>query len=116
MDQLGNIVNVDVVLAEQGVIEGNGNAAVGILDVEDDRVAADFTPVAYSAESVVAAGHEPSEIDGADFEILRDRYRLFVDRGGKHAGDDQLLVGFEEVRRIGLVIDGAERLRQLGRR
>ena len=54
VDELRHVVDVDLVLAEQRVLEGNVDAAVGVLDIEDDGVAADFAPVADDAESVIA--------------------------------------------------------------
>jgi hypothetical protein len=51
MDQFGDVVDVNLVAAEQRVLEGNVDAAVGVLDIEDDGVAADFTPVLDDAES-----------------------------------------------------------------
>ena len=57
MDELGNIVNIDVVLAEQRMLVGNGDAAVGVFDIEDDSVAADFPPMLNDANAVPAAGH-----------------------------------------------------------
>ena len=35
VDELGDVVNVDVVLADERVLEGDGDAAVGVFDVED---------------------------------------------------------------------------------
>jgi len=44
--------DIDLMLAEQGVLEGNVDAAVGIFDIEDDGIAANFSPMADDAESV----------------------------------------------------------------
>ena len=95
--ELGHVVNVDVVLAEQRVLEGNGHAAVGVFDVEDNSVAADFTPVLDDAESVVAGRHDAGQVDGADFKVFGDRNGLLGDRRGEDSGDDDLLVGFQNV-------------------
>src|ERR1700686_2323580 len=73
------VVQVDVVLAQERMLPGNGHAAVRILDVEDDGVAADFTPVADDAESVIAAGHDAREVNGADFEVFGDRNGVLDD-------------------------------------
>src|SRR5580698_1199218 len=97
VNELGQIVNVNLVLAEQRVLEGNGHAAVGILYVENHGVAADFTPVADDAQAVVAGGHDAGQVDGADFEILGDGDRLLDDGRGKNSGDDDIFVGFEDV-------------------
>ena len=95
--ELRHVMDVDLVLAEQRVLEGNGHAAVGILDVEDDGVAANFAPVADDAESVVAARHDAGQVDGADFKVFGNGNGLFGDRGGEDSGDDDVLVGFENV-------------------
>ena len=91
------IVKVNVVLAEQRVFEGNVDAAVGVLDVEDDGVAPDFAPVTDDAESVVAARHDAGQIDGADFKISGDRNRLLDNRRGKNSRDHDVFIGFEDV-------------------
>ena len=75
------------------MLEGNVDAAVGVLDVEDDGVAADFAPVADDAESVVAGGHDAGEVDGADFKIFGDGNGFFDDGRGKNSGDGDLLAG-----------------------
>src|SRR5215471_4301437 len=98
------------------MVERDGDAAVGIFNVENDRVAAYFTPVLDDADAVVAARHESREIDRADFEILGDRDGLLGDWSGDDAGDDDLLVVLENVRAVRLVIDGADRFGQLGGR
>src|SRR5580658_8218820 len=82
VDELGQVVDVDLVLAEQRMLEGNGHAAVGIFNVEDYGVAADFAPVADDAESVVAGGHDAGQVDGAGLEIFGDRDGFFGDRRG----------------------------------
>src|SRR6266446_5049068 len=61
-----DVVDVDLMLAEQRVLEGNGDAAVGVFNVEDYGVAADFAPVADDAESVVAGGHDAGQVNGAE--------------------------------------------------
>ena len=45
MHELRHVVDVNLVLAEQRMLEGNVDAAVGVLDIEDDGIAADFAPV-----------------------------------------------------------------------
>src|SRR5580698_6342772 len=108
VDELRDIMNVDLVLAEQRVLEGNVDAAVGIFDVEDDRVAADFAPVLDDAESVIAGGHDAGQVDGADFEVFGDGDGFFGDGRGEDAGDDDVFVGFENVGGVGFVVDGAD--------
>src|ERR1700676_5013315 len=90
-------MNVDLVLAQQRVLEGNGDAAVGVFDVEDYGVAADFAPVADDAESVVAGGHDAGQVDGADFKVFGNGNRLLGDGRGEDPGDDDVFVGFEDV-------------------
>src|SRR5215472_6297241 len=96
-------------LPEQRVVEGYGDAAIGILDIEDDGVASDFTPVLNHPQAVLAASHESGEVDGADFEILRDGNRFLGDRSGEDSGNDDVFVRFQEVNRVGLVINLADR-------
>ena len=79
------------------MLEGNVDAAVGVFDVEDYGVAADFAPVADDAESVIAGGHDAGEVDGADFEIFGNGNGFFGDGRGQDSGDDDLFVGFEDV-------------------
>ncbi len=95
--KLGQIVNVDLVLAEQRMLEGNGYAAIRIFDVEDHGVAADFAPVADDADSVVAGGDDAGEVDGADFKILGNGNGFFDDGRGQDSGDRDLLAGLEDV-------------------
>src|SRR6202140_4501362 len=64
--QVGNIVALS---GGQRVVEGDVDDAVAILYVEDDRVAADFAPMADNAHSMIAARHHPCQINRADFEI-----------------------------------------------
>src|SRR5438105_1797752 len=92
-----DVVDVDLVLAEQRVLEGNGDAAVGVFDVEDYGVAADFAPVADDAESVVAGGHDAGQVDGADFEVFGYGVGLFDDGGREDSVDDDVFVGFQDV-------------------
>src|SRR6266567_291007 len=101
-------MDVDLVLAEQRVVEGDGDAAVGVFDIEDDRVAADFAPVADDAESVIAGGHDAGQVDGADFEVFGDGNGLLGDGRGEDSGDDDILVGFEDVGGVGFLVGGAD--------
>ena len=112
-DQLGDVMDVDLMFSEERVLEGNRHAAVGVLDVENDGVAANFTPVTDNVDSLVAGRHDSSEIDGADFEILRNGHGLFGNGSEENSGDDDGFVGFKNVAGVGLVIDGADRGRQL---
>ena len=115
-DELRYVVDVDLVLSEQRVLEGDGDAAVGVLDIEDYGVAADFTPMLDDAESVIAAGHDAGEVDGADFEVFGNDDGLLGDGRGEDSGDDDVLVGLEDVAGVGLVVHGADGGGQFGGR
>ena len=97
VDELRQVVNIDLMLAEQRMLEGNVHAAVGVFDVEDDGVAADLAPVADDAKSVIAGRHDAGEVDGADFKILGDGNGFFDDGRGENSGDGDLLAGFQDV-------------------
>src|SRR5580692_3738291 len=114
--ELGHVVNVNLVLAEQRMLIRNVDAAIGILDIEDDGIAADFAPMLNDADAVIAGGHNSSEVDGAYFEIPGNGDGVLDDRRRENAGDDDLLVGFKDVRRLRFVIDGADRVGEFGRR
>ena len=55
------------------MIERNGHAAIAVLDIEDDGVAAHFAPVLDDANSMIASRHDSGEIDGPHFEVTLDR-------------------------------------------
>ena len=93
MDELRQVVNVDLMLAEERMLEGNGHAAVGIFDIEDYGVASDFAPVADDADAVIAGGHDAGEVDGADFKIFGYGDSFFDDGCGEDSGDGDLLAG-----------------------
>src|SRR5580693_8327722 len=112
--ELGQVVNVDLMLAEQRMFEGDGNAAVGIFDVEDDGVAADLAPVADNAEPVIAGGHDAGEIDGADFEIFGDGDGVLDDGCGEDSGDGDLFAGLENVAGA-IAVGGADGVGQFAR-
>src|SRR5271167_4137484 len=97
VDELGQIVDIDLMFAEQRMLEGNGHAAVGIFDIEDYGVAADFAPVADDAESVIAGRHDAGQVDGADFKILGNGNGFLDDGGGKNSGDGDLLAVFQDI-------------------
>ena len=73
VNELGQIVEVRCVSSQQRMIEGNGHAAVAVLDIEHHGVAAHFAPVADDANAMVAGRHESSEIDGPHFKITLHR-------------------------------------------
>src|SRR5260370_17511455 len=87
-DELRDVVNVDLMLAQERMLEGDGNAAVGVFDVEHDRIASHFAPVADNAKSVIAGGHDAGQVDGAGFEVFGDGDGLLDDGRGGNSGDD----------------------------
>src|SRR6266851_1370190 len=93
-DELRDVVNVDLMRAQKRMLEGDGNAAVGVFDVEDDGIASHFAPVADNAKSVIAGGHDAGQVDGTDFEVFGDGDGLLDDGRGENSGDDYIFVGF----------------------
>ena len=73
VNELGQIVEGAAVASEQRMIEGDGHAAVAVLDIEDDGVSAHFAPVLDDANSVIAGRHDSREIDGPHFKVTFDR-------------------------------------------
>src|SRR5258708_21338113 len=78
------------------MVEGDVDNTVAILDVKDHGVAADFTPMADNAHSMIAARHYPGQINGANFEISCNWDGLLYNRRFENSGDDDLLPGFDE--------------------
>src|SRR5208283_1232103 len=76
--------------------EGDIDDAVAILDVEDDRVAADFSPMLDDAHAMIAARHDASQVNGADLEISCNRDRFLYNWRFQNSGDNDLLSGLEE--------------------
>ncbi len=97
MHELRQVVNVDLMLAEQRMLEGDIHAAVGILNVEDDGIAANFAPVADDAKSMVAGSHDAGEINRPDFEVFGDRNGLFYDGCSENSRDRNLLARLQYV-------------------
>src|SRR5580700_5107014 len=115
VDELRQVVNVDLMLAEQRVLERNGDAAIGIFDVENYGVAADFAPVADDAQSVIAGCHDAGQVDGTDFKIFGNGNCLFDDGRGQDSGDRDLLAVLQDVAGT-VAIYLADGFSQLGRR
>src|SRR5215469_17020038 len=74
-----HIADVDMLPAGQRMVEGNVDAAVAVLDIENYGIAPHFTPVLDNAYAVVASGHHAGQVNGADFEIVGDRDGLLDD-------------------------------------
>ena len=85
-----------VMRSEQRMIEGNGHAAIAVLDIEDDGVSADFAPVLDDANSMIAGRHDSREIDGPHFKVTLYRNRLLHDRRGQQSGNDHRLASLQE--------------------
>src|SRR5579862_1811233 len=115
VNELGQVVNINLMLAEQRVFEWNGHASVGILDIENDSIAADLAPVPNDAQSVIAGSHDPGEINGAHFKIPRHGDALFRDRYRQDAGDSDLFASFQDIARSYRLVRRANRLSELGR-
>src|SRR5208283_2651944 len=113
-DELGQVVDVNLMLAQQRMLEGNIHAAVGVFDIEDHGVAADFAPVADNPEAVVAGRHDAGEIDGADLKIFWHRDCLLGDGRGKNSRDSNPLAGFQYVAGV-TSIDFADSVGELRR-
>src|SRR4029077_16597048 len=95
-NELGQVGNIVALSGGERVVKGDVDDAVAILDVENDRVAADFAPMADYAHSMIAARHYPGQINGADFEIPCNWDSLLYNRPFENSGDDDLLSGFQE--------------------
>src|SRR3982750_1202461 len=102
VDQLGNIVDVNLVLSEERVVEMDVDAPIGILDIENDGIAANFAPMADDSKTMIAARHHSGQVDGANFEILGNGDGLFSDRLGKDPRNNDGFVRLEAIGRIGL--------------
>src|SRR5580658_103551 len=69
VNELGQVGNIVALSGGQRMVKGDVDDAVAILDIEHDRVAANFAPVLDDAHSMIAAGHDAGQVNGADFEI-----------------------------------------------
>jgi hypothetical protein len=113
VNELRQIVDIHLVLAEQRMLERNVHAAVGILDIEDHGVAANFAPVANDANSVIAGRHDAGQVDRADFKILGHGNCFLDDGRGENSRNGDLLARFQQVTRA-VPIRAADRLREFG--
>src|SRR5882757_3930597 len=80
MNELRQIVESAAMASQQRMVERDSHAAVAVLDIENHGVAADFAPMLDDPNSVIASGHDSSEIDGPDLKVPLDRNRHFDDR------------------------------------
>src|SRR5690348_5388527 len=96
MQELRQVVNINVMTAEQGMFERDVDAAIAILDIEDDGVSAYLAPAPDNAQSAIAGRHDAGQIHGPNFEIGRHRHGFFNNGRGQNSRNDDLLPGFEE--------------------
>src|SRR5690242_6306075 len=101
VDQLGNVVDVNFVLSEKRVVKMDVDATIGILDVENDGIAANFAPMADDSKAVIACRHDSGQVDGAHLEILGNGDGLFSDGCGKDPRNNDGFVRLEDVGRVG---------------
>ena len=98
VDELRQVMECSAVVApEQRMLEGDGDAAIAVLDIEDHGVAAHFTPVADDANAMIAGRHDSGEVDGPYFKITLHRDRFFDDRLGSSPG---MITGWPAFRNV----------------
>src|SRR5579862_1220053 len=97
MGELGQVMNVDVLASGERVIEGDVDAAVAVLDIENNGVSAHFPPVLDDPYPVVTAGHNAGQVDSPDLEVLGNGDRLLDDRSGQDARNDDLFASSQVV-------------------
>src|ERR1044071_1588054 len=88
------VVNIYLVVADERVLEGNIHGAVGVFNVEDHGIAAGFTPALDNLDTTITSGHEASQVNGTDFEILGNWNGLLGNGSVQNSGDGQLLSRF----------------------
>jgi hypothetical protein len=57
VNQLRDIVDIDLMLSQQWVLKRDVDAAVGVFNVENYRIASNLTPVADDPEPAIARSH-----------------------------------------------------------
>src|SRR5262245_4194559 len=57
-------------LRRERMFKGDAQAAIAVLDIEDDGVAANCVPALYDVNPLGAACHGSRQIDGADLVVL----------------------------------------------
>ena len=62
-----------MVRSQQRMIERNVHAAIAVLDIEHDGIAADFAPMLDDANSMIAGRHDSGQIDGPNFKVTLNR-------------------------------------------
>src|ERR1039457_6986836 len=109
VNQLRQVGNIVALSGGQRVVEGYIDYAVAVLDIEHNRVAANFAPMADDAFAVIAARHDSRQINGAHLEISCNRDRFLYNGRFENSGDDDLLSGFQEHSWV-VGVGGADRL------
>ncbi len=110
-NELRQVGNVVALTSSKRVIEGDVDDAVAILDIEDNRVAPDFTPMSDNARAVITAGHDTGQVNRPDFKISCNWHRLLYNRRFENSGDENLFSGFEE-NALPIAIRGSDGFRQ----
>src|SRR5260370_33546953 len=72
-DELRDVVNVDLMLAQERMLEGDGDAALGVFDVEDDRITSYFGPVAENVNTALAGAQEAGPVEPAGSQSVAGR-------------------------------------------
>ena len=88
--ELRQVVNGCVMTAQQSMLERNIHAAVAILNIEDNRIAADLTPTPNDPQSTIASRHQTGQVYCADLKITRDGSGLLHDGCIQNSGNHDL--------------------------
>src|SRR5258708_6021799 len=78
------------------MFEGNGDAAVTVLDIEHHGVAAHLAPPADDTDAVITGRHQPSEINSSDFKIALYPNRLLHDWHRQKSGNNHRLTRLQK--------------------
>src|SRR6185295_4154114 len=111
-NEFRQVMEIRLVTAEQRVFEGNGHAAIAVLDIEYHRVAADFTPVADDPNAMIAGRHQPRKVDRPHFKITLCWHRLLHDRRGQQPWNNHRLASLQK-RATEIAVSGSNRFSQL---
>ena len=79
----------------QRIVERHVHAAVAILNIKDNRVAALSAPATNNFQTTLAARHRPGHVDGANFVIRRHADGFLHDGLRLKPRDRHLLAGFQ---------------------
>src|SRR5579864_6247331 len=59
------------------MVKRNVYRAVAVLNIEDNGIAAGLAPAPDDLDSVIAAGHQSSQVNGTDFKVFGNWNSLF---------------------------------------